>query len=248
MLGSYPAFSDETSFVIRKYIRDPDKLKKYLVDDLHVMTELTAEALLNSTLNVVELTTNLGYFNFRRIVCSPDELKQYMIFPSGANIVKISDELCHINNDSIPTITDAVLKQIDVAAIIRSAKLLTTVTGKYELNDALDDIASLVDLLFSTSSFSSILQDLPMLMELPNLIRQMPSWFDKLINMQQFDTSSLDAIVNFLDPIIEKVSPESEPWNVTKQAVGQIKEIIGAVGDGKTLIRSFISFYFLIYQ
>jgi hypothetical protein len=52
------------------------------------------------------------------IVCSPEELSEFLVFPSGADVSAIASQLCAIDISMTQDITDTLLKQLDVSAII----------------------------------------------------------------------------------------------------------------------------------
>ena len=60
-----------------------------------------------------------GYVNLREAVCSPEDLGRYLLFRSEAEGRQVSRELCAIDIDQIPHITDTIQKHIDVQSLLK---------------------------------------------------------------------------------------------------------------------------------
>ncbi|XP_078319098.1 uncharacterized protein LOC111121791 isoform X3 [Crassostrea virginica] len=223
--GSLSSVMNDTNFVVRKFFRDPDKMKDILVNKLKVMSDDVAEALLNAELNVPEVLHNIGSINFRGIVCDQDRLREYMMFRLGVNVTSVSTSLCAIPESQIPEITGVVQNQIDVAAIIRVSKTLTTLTMNYTLTNAMEDIATMADLLYGTSSFMTLIRDLPDLQDLPSLLHKIPGLVDSVIHLGVTDLSWMTDLVRFLDPIVEKMDAGNVGWNITKEIVSVVIDV-----------------------
>ncbi|XP_056019725.1 uncharacterized protein LOC125668687 isoform X2 [Ostrea edulis] len=231
--GSLNNLMNDTSFVVKRFFRDPDKMKHTLVNELHVMSDSVADALLGAELNVPEVLHNIGSIDFRRIVCDRDRLMEYMMFRLNANVTSVSMTLCSIPESKIPEITHVVQNQIDVAAILRVSKTLTALTMDYTLTDALEDIATMTDLLYGTSNFMSVIRDLPDLKDLPSLMHKIPGLVDSVIKLGLTDLSWMTDMVKFLDPIIYRVDPNNVGWNITKEIVNVVLEVSN-IASGKT--------------
>lgn len=72
---------------------------------------------------------------------------------------------------------------------ILQAKSLTLLTQSYQLHDALEDMAKFVDLLFGTSSISSLIKHMPQLKGLPTLMNNMPKWIGTITQLKTVDTA-----------------------------------------------------------
>lgn len=69
------------------------------------------------------------------------------------------------------------------------SKTLTALTMDYTLTDALEDIATMTDLLYGTSNFMSVIRDLPDLKDLPSLMHKIPGLVDSVIKLGLTDLS-----------------------------------------------------------
>ena len=68
--------------------------------------------------------------DFKRIVCDPRELEQYLFLPN-TSADRVSKELCDIDNTQIPEIVSRLQRQIDMAKIVgmvRKIGLLQKIT------------------------------------------------------------------------------------------------------------------------
>lgn len=74
------------------------------------------------------------------------------------------------------------------AAMFQS-KTLTTLTMNYTLTNAMEDIATMADLLYGTSSFMTLIRDLPDLQDLPSLLHKIPGLVDSVIHLGVTDLS-----------------------------------------------------------
>ncbi|XP_060072042.1 uncharacterized protein LOC132551915 [Ylistrum balloti] len=229
--GLVTALGNDT-FTVKNLLKDTAKVKRVLVEELKIMTPEVADAFLNANVDVVKVFQSIGGIDLRYIVCNVDELKKYMIFDKSVNVDQISEELCAIDTEKIPAITDMVQSQLDIAAIIRSAKALTSLTQTYELGDAMEDIASMVDVLSGTSSLGSMFSSMSMLQELPSLMTKLPGL---VTQVQSFEASSIDELLMFLDPIIRNFAPNFTDWQTIMNLADQIKSAAGAIGSDGNL-------------
>lgn len=69
------------------------------------------------------------------------------------------------------------------------SKTLTTLTMDYTLTDAMEDLASMADLLYGTSNFMNIIRDLPDLKDLPSLLHKIPGLVDSITHLGFTDLS-----------------------------------------------------------
>ena len=69
------------------------------------------------------------------------------------------------------------------------SKTLTTLTMNYTLTNAMEDIATMADLLYGTSSFMTLIRDLPDLQDLPSLLHKIPGLVDSVIHLGVTDLS-----------------------------------------------------------
>lgn len=65
IIYSLKCFTDDTNFVVRNFFRDPDKMKDTLVNQLNVMSDDIADALLNANLNIPQV--NVAFCSNSRI-------------------------------------------------------------------------------------------------------------------------------------------------------------------------------------
>lgn len=59
----------------------------------------------------------------------------------------------------------------------------------YTLTDAMEDLASMADLLHGTSNFMNIIRDLPDLKDLPSLLHKIPGLVDSITHLGLTDLS-----------------------------------------------------------
>ncbi|XP_033733256.1 uncharacterized protein LOC117322444 [Pecten maximus] len=220
------------TFTVKKLVKDSAEVKRLLVDELKIMSAEVADAFLNAQVDVLTIFQSVGNIDLRYIVCTTEELKKYMIFGESVNVSVISDQLCAIDVDKIPAITDIVQSQLDIAAIIRAAKTLTAFTQTYELGDALEDIASMVDILSGTSSLGSLFSSASMLQELPSLLSKLPGILNLVTQVESFESSSIDELLGFLDPIIRNFAPNFTEWQTVMSLVDEVKSAADTIGSG----------------
>lgn len=61
-----------------------------------------------------------GNTDFKGIVCSPEQLKQYLDIPCDESCVEaVSESLCNINDSLVGGITEFLQQQLDISEIIK---------------------------------------------------------------------------------------------------------------------------------
>ncbi|VDI72583.1 ATP-binding cassette, subfamily A (ABC1), member 1, partial [Mytilus galloprovincialis] len=232
--GSLTSFIGNETLMVKSFFKDPGKIKTILVDEMKVMSPVVADAFLNSTVNVIELFNAMttGYIDFKGIVCDQTKLASYMFFQKNVNMTMVSRELCEIPDDAISGITDMILQQLDVAAIFRVAKSFTALSMDYELADAIDDIATMIDLLSGTSSLSSFFGSMSDIQNMKDMLKNIPMYLDTLTKMGKLDTRSFDDLLSWVEPLVKRYSSDLTGWNQTVAMFQQFKQITDSVGSG----------------
>ena len=61
----------------------------------------------------------LGKIDFKDIACNEEILVKHIVFPKDTDVAAVSQSLCAIQDDLISNITNELVRQLDVANMVR---------------------------------------------------------------------------------------------------------------------------------
>ncbi|XP_041364383.1 uncharacterized protein LOC121379797 [Gigantopelta aegis] len=222
---------------VRTFFHDPKFVKKVLTEEFKLMTSEQADAFLDATFNITYVFDLMKYPNFKEVVCDPQKLGSFLLFPENVNITAISENLCNIHPDTIPPLTTFLQKQIDIAEIIRIIGTFEKLKSRgkdYSLSRGLMDTADMLDLIFKQPSILEAINGFSEIKTLPDFIRRIPEMI-KTFNSSSFDVGSIIELMNFLDPIIEQAKPNDTLWSSIKLGItitGDLSDMLSGKWNG----------------
>ncbi|XP_070186023.1 uncharacterized protein [Littorina saxatilis] len=201
---------------LARYFRDPDKLKRMLVTDYN-FTHQAVDALMDSQANITKILELSGYPDLKGVTCNPRQLSQFLILPKGTNVTELSRTLCDINDTKIADLTYFLQTQLNVAEVVRLLgifeKLKERLNIPYTLAQGLTDVADMLDLLLSIDigDLTSAVKELADIKGLPDIIRNIPAWIEKLIASGSA-VEPLGGFISAMDPIVSQIFPNNSMW------------------------------------
>ena len=67
----------------------------------------------------LQILNKIGNIDFKDIVCDPAELTKYLILNPKVNKFAVSTELCRLDDTLVSNITNELMRQLDIANILR---------------------------------------------------------------------------------------------------------------------------------
>ncbi|XP_074647739.1 uncharacterized protein LOC141903514 [Tubulanus polymorphus] len=219
--GSFVEYNNHDSFTVSSLVKDPEVIRKYLVETERVMSDLMAKALLDATINMEGLLNLTGNIDFKGIVCNSTRFGKYLLFKDESTQASIADQLCRLNSSKIPEIVDYVQKQIDVAKIMKIIAHMAELGGNYTISKGFNDLADIIALGNQVSD-----ANMPNLNHLAKWIKDVGQFVERSVNVSKTDFAGLGFILQTLDPIIQKFSPDSPTWNETRKIMSLANKLM----------------------
>ncbi|KAK3588921.1 hypothetical protein CHS0354_023682 [Potamilus streckersoni] len=212
---------------LKNLFKDPNEIYSILVNDFKVLSDQEARALLDGNLNILEISDMFGNENsdFEAIVCNITRLQMYIVFSSSADVSDVSRSLCSIDKNMISNITNIVVKHINVANMINIAADFAAYTGRFEYSSAISDIGKLVEYMLNSPSLMSVLPNLQYLSNIPALTSKLSAIIPKIEKLQQIDFASINAVAEFIEPIIISTGSDYQVWKTTKDLLAYMQNI-----------------------
>ncbi|RUS72527.1 hypothetical protein EGW08_019709, partial [Elysia chlorotica] len=223
---------------VSQYFKDPQEMKRILVEEQKLFTSAEADALLNSRLNVGQLMKLIGSPDFEEIACDPNQLSLYLKFPEtvtvtlplssgpvqsgAASVGDVSRALCNVTSDAIPGLTDAVLAQLDVVKVIKALRLFEELKEKFtgsSLALVFSEIADMFELVLSSEPIFQALGKIASVPEIATLIREIPSLLQGFSDLNDV-LASVKNIIDSLTPVMDSLGvADHHIWSAVRNAV-----------------------------
>ncbi|KAL3877830.1 hypothetical protein ACJMK2_035474 [Sinanodonta woodiana] len=217
----------QDKFKLKNLFKDSNEIYSLLVNDYKILSDQEARALLDGTLNILEIYDLFGNENsdFEAIVCNVTRLQMYIVFSSSANVSDVSRSLCTIDKNMISNITNMLLRQINVANMINIAADLAAYTGRFEYSAAISDIGKVIEFMLDSPGLMSMLPNLKYLSKFPAFASKLAAIIPKMEKFQEIDFASINAVVEFIEPIIISTGSNYQVWKTTKDLLAYMQNI-----------------------
>lgn len=206
---------------IGELFKDPEDIKRILVNELGVFTEAMVDDLLEAKLNMFEILSWTGYVNLKGIACNGTLLSSYIIFPHKTDISEMAQSLCNLNSSLIPNITEMVQQQLNMARIL---KKVSSLLEPYEWAQGIGDLGKMIETLLKMPTAEKFLKNMAGLNNLPKLMRELVS---TLQTLGQVNLSSSTEVIEFFDTFL-KLFANNQPiayWELIKSGLPMMEQV-----------------------
>ncbi|XP_055954357.1 uncharacterized protein LOC130010637 [Patella vulgata] len=161
----------------------------------------------------------------------------FLVFPDDVNIIDVSTDLCAIDANKIPQLTQYLQEQLDIAEIVRLMGLFEKFKEifdsdyKYPVSQGFNDVADMMDLVFKSPSLLKSIESMSTLKNIPDIIRKMPKWI-KMFESAKDSLKPVSELVTMLNPIIEQIDPNNMIWRSIKSGFKMVNSLVDVL-DGK---------------
>ncbi|XP_076450764.1 uncharacterized protein LOC143286815 isoform X2 [Babylonia areolata] len=222
---------------LSRYFRDPDKVKRALVQD-YGFSQDAVDALLDSQVNISAVLELAGYPDLKAVACDPERLALYLYFPEGTDVVRVSRVLCDMNESRIPEITRLLQDNLNVAEVIHLLGVFEDLKARlsqdYTWANGLRDVADMLDLVMSMDGMMQLVKELGSIQELPDILRSLPEWILALQSSHPTVIQPLEDLIASVDPLVSETFPNNSLWASLKDVALLASEFTNMiVGQGQ---------------
>ncbi|XP_035722982.1 uncharacterized protein LOC118441973 isoform X2 [Vespa mandarinia] len=197
-----------------------DRIKSFLRAQMPRASTTFVDSLFESSIRLYYLIETFGSTNVDGIVCSPENLKKYMILSKEEDYVEISKVLCELNADKIPDILSELSKHIDFNSLLG---MFDRVMGKFRDYDFFQDLRLTVDTIVNLKFIDKYVPGYLRIREwLPNVIMLFRN-----VTFKEIDLTFINKTVKLLDPIFEK----EHDWTTARHGFLKLNTLLGMVKE-----------------
>nr|XP_045598591.1 uncharacterized protein LOC123758342 [Procambarus clarkii] len=133
----------ESGLQVRDVLRSPAELSVELTTVHHLQPQLVS-AILGATLNVSRILSLVGYRDLKGVVCSPEQLSQFLVTWERSQVDNISATLCQLPLDQAANITRVFTDSLDPGPLLAKVSEVLEAIGGYEAEQVVRQVGSLL--------------------------------------------------------------------------------------------------------
>ncbi|XP_042873451.1 uncharacterized protein LOC122254047 [Penaeus japonicus] len=233
----------ENGLSVSDIIRSPGKLNETLVAEFN-FDPTVVSAVLGARINMSRIMSLVGYRDIHSVVCSPDQLGQFLVTPNSLDVAGISDALCNLSPNLTINVTRTFTDSLDALGLFTKVADVLGAIGGYEAEAlvqqlgamlaSLGRLESLAPLASSFSSLSNAIEPVTsaimVLTDTGWTVESMRNLMDTLKDfavdpqLTSFGLRMLETVKNLTSQVN---TDNPDPW---KDILTQVGEVINSTG------------------
>ncbi|XP_068225107.1 uncharacterized protein [Palaemon carinicauda] len=133
----------ENGLRVADVIRSPADMKVILTSRFGFEAEVV-DAILESRLDMSRVMSLVGYRDIKTVICSPDQLGQFLVAPTSDDVATISTSLCRINSSEIANISRVFVSSLDPSNLFNKVSDVLKAIGGYEAESLVQEVGGLL--------------------------------------------------------------------------------------------------------
>ncbi|XP_069938645.1 uncharacterized protein [Cherax quadricarinatus] len=133
----------EKGLQVRDIIKSPDYLAQELTS-IHHLDPGVVSALLEAKINVSRVMSLVGYRNVKEVVCSPEQLSQFLVTLVRSQVDNISMSLCDLPINQAANISQVFVDSLDPGPLFDKVSEVLEAIGGYEAEHLVRQVGALL--------------------------------------------------------------------------------------------------------
>ncbi|XP_069971772.1 uncharacterized protein [Penaeus vannamei] len=133
----------ENGLSISDVIHSPGKLNETLVTEFD-FDPAVVSAILGARINMSRVMSLVGYRDLHSVVCSPDQLAQFLVTATRQDVASISASLCSLSPDLAANITRAFTAALDALGLFDKVSEVLGAIGGYEAESLVQQLGAML--------------------------------------------------------------------------------------------------------
>ncbi|XP_022109857.1 ATP-binding cassette sub-family A member 1-like [Acanthaster planci] len=121
-LKNLDKFPNAESKSLMDYLKDPDKVKRFLTEDLQ-LSPAVADAILNAKMTPEQVLSLLNTETFQDVSCDKEELQKLFGVENQTTLDTMQRELCNLTADDLASLSKMLAGQVDIDKLISLSAL-----------------------------------------------------------------------------------------------------------------------------
>ncbi|KAH9502470.1 ATP-binding cassette sub- A member 1, partial [Bulinus truncatus] len=172
--------------------------------------------------------------DLKAVICDPDQLDSYLVFPENSVVQNISAALCRLDTTNNTELNAKILQHLNFSSFIRAMKLVEEFKelggSKTNLSYLLEEVAQMYDVVRNTEAFSRAVLAFFSIADISELIGQVPLLI-KDISILKNIIDFFQKVVISLNPIMDKIAMKSTVWTTLKN-VAELGGYLNEISEG----------------
>ncbi|KAK7074667.1 hypothetical protein SK128_005030 [Halocaridina rubra] len=133
----------ENGLRVQDIIRSPSDLKTILVDE-HGLAPGVVDAVMQSRIDMARVLSLVGYRDIKAVVCTVEQLGQFLVTPSRDQIINVSSSLCNLPQTEVLNITRVFVSSIDPISLFDKVSDVLKAIGGYQAESLVKELGSML--------------------------------------------------------------------------------------------------------
>ncbi|XP_072756384.1 uncharacterized protein Ldd isoform X2 [Anoplolepis gracilipes] len=197
-----------------------EEIKNLLKSQMPGVREGLVDGLFESSVKLIYLVQTFGSSDINGVVCSPENLKKYLILPKEEDFAEISNVLCNINSIAIPDILENLSKHLDFTGLLA---MVDRAMAKFRDYNFFQDLKRAVETILDLKTPKKYI---------PEYLR-VREWLPKVIlifqnvTFKEIDLDFINKAIAVLDPVFAY----ERDWPVARSGFLKLNRLLKMVKE-----------------
>ncbi|XP_076548743.1 lipid droplet defective isoform X1 [Osmia lignaria lignaria] len=173
------------------------------------------DELFESSIKLLYLIEAFGSSNIDGVICSPENLKKYLILPKPEDYTEISKVLCDIDSEMIPKMLENLSKHLDFSGLM---EMVDRVMAKFHDYDFFDDLKRAVETILDLQTVKT---NVPQYLRLREWLPKMIMVF-KNVTFKKIDLTFVNKSLAILEPVFEM----EHDWPIARRIFLRLQKLL----------------------
>ncbi|XP_029170086.1 LOW QUALITY PROTEIN: uncharacterized protein LOC114939826 [Nylanderia fulva] len=174
--------------------KNHEEIKNLLKSQMPRAREGLVDDLFESSVKLIYLIKTFGSSDINGVVCSPTNLKKYLILPKEEDFAEISNVLCNIDSTAIPDILETLSKHLDFTGLL---EMVDRAMAKFRDYNFFQDLKRAVETILDLKTSQKYIPEYLKVREwLPKIILVFQN-----VTFKEIDLDFINKAIVVLDPV-----------------------------------------------
>nr|XP_012136751.1 PREDICTED: uncharacterized protein LOC100878441 isoform X3 [Megachile rotundata] len=192
-----------------------EEIKNLLRLQMPYAREGLIDELFESSIKLLYLIEAFGSSNIDGVICSPENLKKYLILPKEEDYAEISKILCDIDSEMIPKMLESLSKHLDFSGLM---EMVDRAMAKFRDYDFFEDLKRAVETILD---LKVVMKYVPEYLRIRRWLPKMIMVF-KNVTFKDIDLTFVNKSLTILDPVF---SAEHD-WPIARRVFLRLQKLL----------------------
>ncbi|XP_076237165.1 lipid droplet defective [Calliopsis andreniformis] len=195
-----------------------DDIKSLLRQQMPQARKELIDELFESSIKLLYLVEALGTSNIDSVICSPENLRKYLVLPKDEDFVEVSRILCAIDSEMIPKILQNLSKHLDFSGLLER---VDRAMAKFRDYDFFEDLKRATETILNLQTMQKYI---PEYLKIRQWMSKMIMVF-KNVTFKEIDVTFVNKSLEVLDPVFSK----DRKWDTAREGIVRLGRLLELV-------------------